>query len=216
MHIFCRLLYDEDILSESASDGFACITFNRITTPLYKLISKKYKKTRALQLHNEKQRSINNHEKIKLDKQISNYERDIAEYKRLTLILEETRHKAEIVITQNNAASRMRLNVGGYKFETTLQTLSHAHSMLSCMFSGNFTLVYDNEGYVFIDRDGKWFNLILNFLRDGKIEIPKDPLDYAQLIIEIEYYCFNEMLEYIYNRLHGRESFENTTNDSSS
>jgi len=140
-------------------------------------------------------------EQEKINKEIRDHEIKVGEYNRRALILDEKCSKVELVINQNNAASRVRLNVGGYKYETTLQTLSHGNSMISGMFSGKFPLVYDNEGYIFIDRDGKWFNLILNFLRDGKIEIPRDPVDYSQLITEIEYYCFFDMLEYVYSKL---------------
>lgn len=60
------------------------------------------------------------------------------------------------------------LNVGGYKFVTTLSTLTkHSNSMLAAMFSGRHHLDTDSEGRYFIDRDGSYFEHILNFLRDS-------------------------------------------------
>ncbi|XP_070020957.1 FH protein interacting protein FIP2 isoform X2 [Nicotiana sylvestris] len=43
------------------------------------------------------------------------------------------------------------------------------------------------QGYIFVDRDGKHFRHILNWLRDGEIPPLKDS-EYAQLLREAEYY----------------------------
>jgi len=72
------------------------------------------------------------------------------------------------------------LNVGGYNFVTTLSTLTKdKHSMLAAMFSGRHELDTDSEGRYFIDRDGKYFKYILNFLRDGN-QLPS-----ADLALEV-------------------------------
>ncbi|CAF1263752.1 unnamed protein product [Didymodactylos carnosus] len=50
------------------------------------------------------------------------------------------------------------LNVGGYHYTTSLSTLrKYEDSMLAVMFSGRYQLVRDEEGHIFIDRDGKYF-----------------------------------------------------------
>ncbi|XP_057505678.1 FH protein interacting protein FIP2-like isoform X2 [Actinidia eriantha] len=60
--------------------------------------------------------------------------------------------------------------------------------MLAAMFSGRHTLCLDSEkGYVFIDRDGKHFRHILNWLRDGVVPTLKDT-QYSELLREAEYY----------------------------
>ena len=52
--------------------------------------------------------------------------------------------------------SRIRLNVGGKRIETSRGTLcSVEDSMLAAMFSGRHTLTPDEDGSYFIDRDGK-------------------------------------------------------------
>ena len=66
--------------------------------------------------------------------------------------------------TQSN---QVKLNVGGHKFTTTLETIRSRECMLSTMFSGRFDLQADDKGYYFIDRDGTHFRYILNYLRDG-------------------------------------------------
>jgi hypothetical protein len=60
------------------------------------------------------------------------------------------------------------LNVGGHRFETSLQTLtSIPDTYLSSMFSGRFELTPDDDdGAYYIERDGTHFRHILNFLRD--------------------------------------------------
>ncbi|XP_026428011.1 FH protein interacting protein FIP2-like isoform X2 [Papaver somniferum] len=86
--------------------------------------------------------------------------------------------------------SLVRLNIGGKKFSTTVDTLTQREpdSMLAAMFSGRHTLSQDSEkGPVFVDRDGKHFRHILNWLRDGVIPVLKDS-EYLELLREAEYY----------------------------
>ncbi|XP_068339193.1 FH protein interacting protein FIP2-like [Pyrus communis] len=86
-------------------------------------------------------------------------------------------------------SSLVHLNVGGRKFSTTVGTLTQREpdSMLAAMFSGRHTLRQDKKGYVFIDRDGKLFRHVLNWLRDG--DIPKlEVTQYAELLKEAKYY----------------------------
>ena len=86
---------------------------------------------------------------------------------------------------------RIKLNVGGMKFETTLSTLArYPDSMLGTMFSGRegIEVPVDEDGYVFIDRDGTHFRVILNFLRSGKITFPKDSAEAELLWDELQFY----------------------------
>ncbi|GAB4857228.1 FH protein interacting protein fip2 [Ancistrocladus abbreviatus] len=89
-----------------------------------------------------------------------------------------------------DSASIVRLNIGGKKFCTTVDTLTQREpdSMLAAMFSGRHTVCPDsNKGYVFVDRDGKHFRHILNWLRDGVVPALKD-WEYSELLREAEYY----------------------------
>ena len=84
---------------------------------------------------------------------------------------------------------RVKLNVGGSKFETTLSTLTrYPDSMLGAMFSGRHEVPPDDEGYVFIDRDGTHFRAILNFLRTGFVDQPRSEQAANELKRELEYY----------------------------
>ncbi|XP_056139916.1 BTB/POZ domain-containing protein KCTD14 [Lampris incognitus] len=64
----------------------------------------------------------------------------------------------------------VQLNIGGRLFCTSLNTLrKHPDSKLADMFSGQPKLRTDPEGRYFIDRDGKHFGAILEFLRTDRL-----------------------------------------------
>ncbi|GKA61797.1 FH protein interacting protein FIP2, partial [Tanacetum coccineum] len=82
------------------------------------------------------------------------------------------------------------IRLWGKKFCTTMDTLTQRepHSMLAAMFSGRHTVCKDSEkGYVFLDRDGKHFRHILNWLRDGVVPNLTDS-ECSELLREAEYY----------------------------
>ncbi len=63
------------------------------------------------------------------------------------------------------------LNVGGTLYSTSRATLVRYDSMLARMFSGRHELKRRPDGRVFIDRDGDRFRHVLNFLRDGDLDV---------------------------------------------
>uniref|UniRef100_A0A7R9YVE4 BTB domain-containing protein n=1 Tax=Chlamydomonas euryale TaxID=1486919 RepID=A0A7R9YVE4_9CHLO len=85
------------------------------------------------------------------------------------------------------------LNVGGSFFTTTVTTLKNAPcpSLFSAMFSGRHEVRRAADGSVFIDRDGRHFGDVLNFLRDGQLAYPPDGVDFKYLLelrAEAEFY----------------------------
>lgn len=68
-----------------------------------------------------------------------------------------------------NPSQYVKLNVGGYLHYTTIGTLTKHDNMLRAMFSGRMEVLTDSEGWILIDRCGKHFGTILNFLRDGDV-----------------------------------------------
>jgi len=98
----------------------------------------------------------------------------------------------EITKTLNEIhfASTIKLNVGGKIYKTTLDTLrKDPDSMLCAMFSGRFELKVDeDDGAYFIDRDGKLFRYILNYLRDGELRCPDDEAIRKDLLAEAKFY----------------------------
>ncbi|XP_031254200.1 FH protein interacting protein FIP2 [Pistacia vera] len=100
---------------------------------------------------------------------------------------------------ESDLPSMIRLNIGGKKFCTTVDTLTHREpeSMLAAMFSGRHTVCQDSEkGYIFVDRDGEHFRHILNWLRDGVVPTLSEP-EYSELLREAEYYQLLGLIERI-------------------
>ena len=71
--------------------------------------------------------------------------------------------------------TKIQLDVGGKFFTTSITTLTReSDSMLASMFSGRFPIKKDENGRVFIDRDGRAFDIILNYLREGEVTLFDD------------------------------------------
>ncbi|EYC08543.1 hypothetical protein Y032_0065g3606 [Ancylostoma ceylanicum] len=84
------------------------------------------------------------------------------------------------------SSDRIRLNVGGKIFETTLSTLTKIQgTVLSTMVAERWR----GEGELFIDRDPTHFSKILNYLRDGdEFNIPLDRDACEELRREAQFY----------------------------
>merc|ERR1719348_1931033 len=61
------------------------------------------------------------------------------------------------------------------------------------MFSGRMEVLTDADGWILIDRNGKHFGSILNFLRDGSIPLPETRRELLELQAEAKYYCVEEL-----------------------
>ena len=81
------------------------------------------------------------------------------------------------------------LNLGGQKFFTTKDTLLPKRDDDRNFFTGFFSAVFtrDEKGAFFIDRDGKYFEPVLTYLRTNKFVILKN-LDRELLQYECEFY----------------------------
>jgi hypothetical protein len=64
------------------------------------------------------------------------------------------------------------LNVGGHRFETSVQTLRRVPgSLFDAYFSGRYAQDLCVDGSIFIDRDGELFGHVLDFMRDGVLSV---------------------------------------------
>ena len=99
-------------------------------------------------------------------------------------------------------SSIVNLNVGGRRFTTSLQTLTKdPDSMLAAMFSGRFEVKPLEDGAFFIDRDGKHFRFILNYLRTGKLTLPKGATFLDELAEEAEFYQIQGILDELVSKV---------------
>ncbi|KAI2807713.1 hypothetical protein RDWZM_005188 [Blomia tropicalis] len=87
-----------------------------------------------------------------------------------------------------------KLNVGGTLHYTTVATLTKTDSMLRAMFNGRNEVLKDDDGWVIIDRCGKHFGTILNFLRDASVPLPENKREIQELLIEAKYYLIQDLI----------------------
>ena len=93
--------------------------------------------------------------------------------------------------THTFASNWIVLNVGGVRFETSLQTLTSVpNTFLGSMFSGRYE-AQTNEGAHCIDRNGAHFGHILSYLRDPASFLLSPDLTEAhraELAVELQFY----------------------------
>jgi len=91
------------------------------------------------------------------------------------------------------AGVRVRLNIGGTRFETSEGTLTkYPESLFGALFSALHSpqriAITDVDGSVFIDRDPRHLSSILKFLRTGRARLPLDAGEADDFIDELHYY----------------------------
>ncbi|XP_070191154.1 uncharacterized protein [Littorina saxatilis] len=101
----------------------------------------------------------------------------------------------------NVQKGRIKLDVGGHVFTTSQLTLTReADSMLAAMFSGRHGLKKEDDGTIFIDRDGTHFRYILNYLRDGGLStdaLPRNKQTLRELRNEAVYFQLHGLVQHI-------------------
>ena len=66
----------------------------------------------------------------------------------------------------------VELNVGGYRFQTSVQTLRRVpHTFFDAYFSGRYAQEVCSDGSIFVDRNGEHFGHILQYMRDGVVSV---------------------------------------------
>lgn len=111
----------------------------------------------------------------------------------------------------------IELNVGGFFYTTTVTSLlSEPESYFTSnhnAFSDSFDLPKDSQGRVFIDRDGKLFNYIMEFLRTKTVLLPEEFAEKSRLRFEAEFYKLPNMVRLLTNQ-EGMNSCDNKREDS--
>jgi hypothetical protein len=92
---------------------------------------------------------------------------------RIEVAKARTKLEDEILAMQQHEEAqegRVELNIGGYKFVTSVQTLRRLpQNFFSAFFSGRYAQDVCADGIIFVDRDGKHFHHVLEYLRDGTL-----------------------------------------------
>src|SRR3990167_2775140 len=82
----------------------------------------------------------------------------------------------------------VKLNIGGIIYQTTTQTLTQRGlNFFTALFEVSFPSTIDENGAYFIDRNGKLFEPLLDYLRSGKLFIPKN-ISRAAILEEAAFY----------------------------
>tara|TARA_B100001093_G_scaffold441931_1_gene443377 strand:- start:1034 stop:1873 length:840 start_codon:yes stop_codon:yes gene_type:complete len=116
-----------------------------------------------------------------------------------TLVNESKKFKIDKIV---------KINVGGYKFVTSKSMFDNCYlteNFLTTMFSGVWEPNKDDQDHYFIDRDGKYFEHILNYLRDQEYQIVLKSLDITvkkALYVEANYFRINELLTILRNYIY--------------
>ena len=138
-----------------------------------------------------------------------------AEFYQIQGMLEELKSRMN---TSTSRSTIVKLNVGGEFFTTSVQTLTRdPSSILAAMVSTERHLdpFFDlmeakpqplENGSFFIDRDGKHFRILLNYLRNKELILPDDANDtfLKELKAEAKFYKIMEVFNQLYKILEDR------------
>jgi hypothetical protein len=120
------------------------------------------------------------------------------------------------VLSLENAP--VHIDAGGILYTSSLATLTrHRDSLISKMFNGSVPIVLDSlKQHYFIDRDGKLFRHVLNFMRTGRVSLPSGFDDFEALFAEAKYYELSEMVRQLESILDSRRKTDSTQSQPSS
>lgn len=146
-------------------------------------------------------------------------------YDELTKLAQETRdmHKELKSMKDSSLKSKTKLNssliiqfnIGGATFTTLKSTVTkkikkpnsndyYGPNLLEMLINGQADdYIYDDMGNIFIDRNPKYFSLILDYLRSAnndlnEIEFPKDSQSFENFFKEAEFYKVEGIIELFY------------------
>ncbi|XP_066961488.1 BTB/POZ domain-containing protein Tiwaz isoform X4 [Macrobrachium rosenbergii] len=119
------------------------------------------------------------------------------------------------------AASRftapVHIDVGGSIYTSSLETLTRfPESRLARLFNGTIPIVLDSlKQHYFIDRDGKMFRHILNYMRHGKTLLPDDFTDHDLLLEEARFFEISGLVKQVEEMKRARQEARKASSQSS-
>ncbi|CAL2034490.1 unnamed protein product [Caenorhabditis brenneri] len=91
------------------------------------------------------------------------------------------------------------LDIGGTIFKTSKTTLTKYDGMLKTMLETSVPISQHESDAIFIDRSPKHFDKILNFLRDGEVNLPSSEDEIDEIRKEAQYYLLMDLVEFCDN-----------------
>ncbi|KAK3083379.1 hypothetical protein FSP39_009510 [Pinctada imbricata] len=114
------------------------------------------------------------------------------------------RQTAKLELLQKQSDSRLKLEVGGASYYTSGETLKRKPSLLARIIDDDGPFKRVNGRHV-VDRDGTYFRIILNYLRDCEsydIEtLPRDIRSLYEIRAEAKFYELEEFTTMVERRL---------------
>jgi len=116
-------------------------------------------------------------------------------------------------VPTKGSGQRIILDIGGVHYSTTAFTLEKYPESL---FGSIINKEWQDETVrtLFIDRDPTHFRYIVNFLRDGAVDMPDDLPTRKELLREAKFYNLTTMADIIEKNLHIFETKKETKNQS--
>jgi hypothetical protein len=175
-----------------------------------------------LQINNTAEISISEFDILKgrLNENIESFDDKFAEFKNLSISMSEylLKEKEDVEKMKKMAkkyesidADIIKLNVGGTYFSTLKSTLEkkikkrngngyYDPNLFQSLLSGTIKINYDENKAIFIDRNPKYFNYILDYLRNLDSKKQFDPTKVKiesinEFLTEIEYYELNGLID---------------------
>jgi hypothetical protein len=99
-------------------------------------------------------------------------------------------------ITSTVTPNKIKLDVGGRIFSVTLDMmLRYPDSFFARMFSGSYPGQIGSDGAYFINRSPKMFDYVVDYLRDGHVELELNSSDQRALHRDAEFYQLSELMQ---------------------
>uniref|UniRef100_A0A6A7GB03 BTB/POZ domain-containing protein kctd15-like n=2 Tax=Hirondellea gigas TaxID=1518452 RepID=A0A6A7GB03_9CRUS len=111
----------------------------------------------------------------------------------------------------------VHIDVGGAIYTSSLETLTRfPESRLARLFNGTIPIVLDSlKQHYFIDRDGKMFRHVLNYMRHGRLILPDDFTDFELLLEEARFFEITGLVGQLEeHRRNKQQQLTNNNNDS--
>jgi hypothetical protein len=115
---------------------------------------------------------------------------------------ELVREREAMQTHQEKQEGHVELNIGGYRFQTSVQTLRRVpHTYYDAYFSGRYAQDVCDDGSIFVDRDGEHFGHVLEHMRDGVVSVTEEGASPSVSLLrvlkrEFGFYCIELNVEH--------------------